>query len=323
MSDQHVILYKEKITKSQSTLPIDKIIVSLATDLSRREIRKALDEGCVLLNGRRIRKASTLAKPGDLLEFRYRKTERKEREQRTPKISLHLETVLYQEDQVVAINKPPLLASQATKNPQDPHVPALMRELASECDTIDGEEFFLCHRLDKETSGVLLLATTAEKTEWIMNQFRERKTRKKYLAICHGIPDVKSWKKVCNLSPIDKRTGQVRVVNSGGKPSNTEFRLVKAFPEHQLSLIACLPQTGRGHQIRVHLDSCGYPILGDKRYGKKKHAPLPYEIEKESARHHMLHAEKLGFFPSEDSAMAWVEAPLPPGFQKILDILNS
>ncbi|MCB9228145.1 MAG: RluA family pseudouridine synthase [Deltaproteobacteria bacterium] len=321
MTNKQKMLYlKEKISGSQANIPVDKLLTVLVDSFSRRQIRKELDAGHITLNGRRVRRASQTARAGDLLELRCPDHRRSPEKRQLQPETLDPSHIIYQDDHTICLNKPPFLLSQASKNQNHPHVISVMQKLPGFQPQDLPEGLFLCHRLDKETSGVLLLASQPQQAEFLMNQFRERKTKKQYLALCHGIPADKEWKSTHFLSPIDKQTGNVRVVHSGGKKAVTSFRLLEAFPEHKLSLLSCSPDTGRGHQIRVQLEACGFSIVGDKRYGARK--ALPPSVES-LISHHLLHARKLGFFPAAESPMLWVEAALPTSFQKVLDVLRT
>ena len=121
----------------------------------------------------------------------------------------------------------------------------------------------------------------------------------------------------CYLSTIGKKTGMVEVVQSGGKPSYTKFKCLASNKEHNVSLIACYPETGRSHQLRVHLQSVGLPILGDKKYGRQSAGNSPDWMSKHFSLHHMLHAYRLDFQSPKGESLS-VKAPLPKGFSEIL-----
>ena len=321
MSESGLLSFREKLTSSQAGIPVDKLLTRLVGQLSRRQIRRELDAGNVTLNGVRVRRASFVAKAGDILELSCPDPDILTTGA-LPVSSLEPSAILLRQGKAICINKPPGLLSQPTRNPKAPHAVLLLKDLLDTNRSSNAQEPVLCHRLDRETSGVLLLASDHTGARFFMDQFRKRKTKKKYLALCHGIPTQKEWQITGFLSPIDKKSGDVRVVRSGGKKAITGFRLLEQFPECSMCLIACFPETGRGHQIRVHLDFCGHPILGDKRYGRAANRDLPLPLIRPVAAHHMLHAQKLGFFPEASGPMVWAEAPLPATFASILDFLR-
>jgi len=150
-----------------------------------------------------------------------------------------------------------------------------------------------------------------------MELFKTRDVSKEYEAICYGVP---SWTKHTErsyLSPIEKHTGVVRVVRSGGKTAITHFEVMAVDKKLGLSLIRCLPETGRSHQIRVHLAALGCPIVGDKVYGGAP-SKLPESLQVIASRHHFLHARRLTFSPMTGSAPVTIEAPRPAAMIEFL-----
>lgn len=153
--------------------------------------------------------------------------------------------------------------------------------------------------------------------------FRHKTVKKVYLALCHGLP---SWKeKVVEnyLSEIDKNSGMVREVFAGGRIAKTRFQTVASFPEQDVSLIACYPETGRSHQIRVHLTSLNLPILGDKKYGDRQNRKAPTDtIKALASEHHFLHARHLEFALDPNPEKLSYTATLPGNFSKSLQLLG-
>jgi 23S rRNA-/tRNA-specific pseudouridylate synthase len=172
----------------------------------------------------------------------------------------------------------------------------------------------LVHRLDKETSGVLLLALDGKRATWLTDLFRARKVQKTYLAIVVGTPRERAFTETAPLSEIDKRTGDVRAVRSGGRPAVTHVRVLATDAAGTLALVECRPETGRSHQLRVHLALNGLPILGDKRYGGPPPRHLAPALLELAAEHHMLHAARLAFAPHEGASPVTLVAAPPPRF---------
>lgn len=124
------------------------------------------------------------------------------------------------------------------------------------------------HRLDAETSGVLLLAKSPGALRALSALFETREVKKKYLALVHGVPTVKQWTCRSSIAPEPGMGGRMRVDDVGGKPAETHFFVLENRPRH--ALIEASPVTGRTHQIRVHLAAAGHPVVGDPLYGAKK-----------------------------------------------------
>jgi 23S rRNA-/tRNA-specific pseudouridylate synthase len=182
----------------------------------------------------------------------------------------------------------------------------------------------LVHRLDLETSGVIFVAKNPACATWVTDLFRQRLAKKKYLAICQCISLRKHFSEIAALSEIDKKTGNVRVVKSGGRQAETEFVMLKENEACGASLFECRPKTGRSHQIRVHLDHNGLPILGDKRYGQAKRRLLPtayLKVTDLATIGHCLHAFELKLAPMPNEPVQTFKALPPPHFAEIVQIL--
>ena len=183
------------------------------------------------------------------------------------------------------------------------------------------QELTLVHRLDKETSGVLLMAENKQIADELMNQFRDKSVTKNYQAICFGKAQDKFEVK-CKLTSINPKNGTVKISQKSGKDSQTFFESKEFFQADGLSLIDCRPITGRSHQIRVHLAKSKIPILGDKVYGDVSRDLRP-EVAELAAEHHYLHARGLRFkVPGTERVIA-LKAPYPPSWQKLLVFLRA
>ena len=183
-----------------------------------------------------------------------------------PKFCFTEADILFDEHEVVAVNKPPGLPSQATRDPSMPHVGSCLEEyFRSRGRSV--APLVLVHRPDKETSGVILLAHGNERATWLARQFQGREVQKRYHALCHGLPEADDLEVRSHLSEIDRKTGRVRTVHSGGQLAVTRFHVLRRAPGLGLSLIACEPHTGRSHQLRVQCAKRGLPIVGDQTYG--------------------------------------------------------
>jgi len=294
---------------------LDAALAAAGLGLSRRQIRALIEGGSVRVNQRRVRFASHRVKQGDAIEIAARSAPPTQ----TPRPEFHFTAadILFDAYEVIAVNKPPGLPSQATRDPSVPHVASCL-EAYFHSRGREVTPLVLVHRLDKETSGVILLARGNERATWLARQFRGREVRKSYHALCHGLPteddfDVRSY-----LSEIDRKTGRVRTVRSGGQLAVTHFHVLRRAPGTGFSLIACEPHTGRSHQIRVHLAGQGFPIVGDKFYGAPSIRPLPADLAALAAAHHLLHAREIAFTPAPGQPAITVKADYPPKFAELV-----
>jgi RluA family pseudouridine synthase len=315
--------HRFKVKEGFSGTRLDMFISIQGIDLSKRKIKEVIDAGGVYINGKRARIASRPVNDGDLIEMQYSLETLKKIKQREHEISP--EEILFHDGDVIAVNKPPGLPTQATRDQSLVHLEAAVKKYLAKLSPFipakKQQNVYLVHRLDKETSGVVLLATSNKATTFLTDQFRERTVAKEYLAICTGIPSEKKFTVSCFLSPIDRKTGNVAVVKSGGKSSKTVFEVLNTNKEIGICLIRCLPETGRSHQIRVHLAHKGFPIIGDKRYHPAR-SNLPAALESLSSEHHFLHAASLTFKPTPDSPQVLVQAKMPPNFEKFIRLAN-
>ncbi len=171
----------------------------------------------------------------------------------------------------------------------------------------------LIHRLDRDTSGLLLLAKNKNTYNWLKDQFKSRKVTKKYLALVQGTPKQKTGIITKSISRSKKR-GRIQTTAPIGKRRTaiTRYKLLKSYGKY--SLLEVSPKTGRTHQIRVHLASIGHPIVGDEKY-KFKRQSSPPELDRQ-----FLHASYLKFKTPEDKIIE-LESKLPEKLAKILKMM--
>lgn len=306
--------YRLKVKEDFAGMRLDHFISLQGVELSKRKVKEIIDAGGVYINRKRARIASRPVNLGDVIEMQYNLENLKRIKQRDYEILPA--DLLFNQHHVIAVNKPPGLPSQATRDQSVVHLEAAVKKYLAVQGNLNAK-VFLVHRLDKETSGVVLLATSAEAVTFLTGQFRERTVTKEYLALCAGIPTEKKFTVECFLSDIDKRSGNVSVVRSGGKSSKTTFEVLESNKALGISLIRCLPETGRSHQIRVHLAHKNFPIIGDKRYQPERKS-MAAELDSLAAVHHFLHAYRLTFIPAPREKAVTVQAALPANFLEFL-----
>jgi 23S rRNA pseudouridine1911/1915/1917 synthase len=170
------------------------------------------------------------------------------------------------------------------------------------------------HRLDKDTSGLILLAKHDRAHHHLERLFKERRIEKTYLAIVDGRPRTPTGRVEASIGRDMRQRKRMAVVAAGrGREAATRFRILESFLDH--ALLEVQPETGRTHQIRVHLAFIGCPIVGDRVYGRKK-VSLPVSRQ-------LLHAWKVGLvLPGEEEAREF-EAPIPQDFARALDLLRA
>jgi 23S rRNA pseudouridine1911/1915/1917 synthase len=194
-------------------------------------------------------------------------------------------------------------------------VHALLSHCEGELSGIGGvERPGIVHRLDKDTSGLLVVAKNDTAHRALADQFASRTLRKEYLALISGVPKTESGSIDRSIArhPVHRHR---MTTGEGGRPSRTDWAVEKKFGE-AAALVRCRIHTGRTHQIRVHLKSLGHPLLGDATYGWKQNPALPVPPRV------MLHAEHLVFSHPVSAKVMDLQAPLPKDFKQMLAALK-
>ena len=233
--------------------------------------------------------------------------------------------VLYEDEGVLAVEKAAPLLTHPTGAKNEPTLWHGVRELLAYELATGGQVSFI-NRLDRETSGIALVAKTAEAAKELGKAMMARRLHKEYLAVVQGCPE---WENACCAEPIlrmeDVAPTRIHVrqcCHPAGKPCRTEFEVVQRCGAR--SLVRCIPHTGRMHQIRVHLAFLGHPIAGDKIYGGDEscyldfmeHGWTPQRAQRLVIPRHALHAARLTF-PWLDRELT-VESPLPADLAALL-----
>ncbi len=293
-----------RVGKNEAGQRLDLYLLSkLPKSISRSFLQKLIKEGQIKVNGR-IEKASYKVKPNDEVLLPDRPTPQQIEIVPEP-IKLR---ILYEDSDLIVVDKP----AGMIVHPIPSHASGtLVNALLYHCKDLQGIGGELrpgiVHRLDKETSGVIVVAKNDFAHRSLSAQFKNREVFKMYLAIIHGCPTEPEGEIQINLT----RHPTVRVkmtVAKEGRVAITFYRILREFGG-LASLVAAYPKTGRTHQIRVHMKYIGHPILGDRLYGKTD--PIPVE-------RHLLHAAMLKFkHPRSNEEMKFI-APLPEDFKSAI-----
>ena len=294
------------ITSGDENLRLDKYLSEVNDDLSRSYIRQLMDEGRVKINGR-IEKASYKLKAGE--EVTLEVPEAIELEVKAEAIPLE---VLYEDEHIIVINKAwDMVVHPAPGNESGTLVNALLHH----CENLSGINGVIrpgiVHRLDKDTSGVIVAAKTDVAHRGLVEQFKERETEKIYLALVKGYLAYEKGTIDAPIGRDPKDRQKMAVVQSNSKPARTRFTVEERF--HDYTFVRVVLETGRTHQIRVHFSYLGYPIVGDDKYGRRETLPVQRQ---------MLHAYQLTLnHPLTGEEMTFV-APLHQDMQDTLQHLR-
>ena len=269
---------------------IDKLLAARFPSYSRTYFQHLLEIGCVLLNGEPIKKR-VIPEEGDEIEICF---------QATPEALLTPEAIpleiLYEDPHILAVNKPAgMVVHPAPGHWSGTFVNALMAHCQDLPPGVDPLRPGIVHRLDKDTTGVLLAAKTREAHRRLIELFSSRKMEKTYLAICHGRPANTVIQAPIGRHPVHRKE---MAALPDGREAITEIQ-VAAFND-KASLVVAKPRTGRTHQIRVHLKHIGSPVINDPLYGKGA-----------STERILLHAYRLSFDHPITGAPIQLIAPIP------------
>lgn len=283
---------------------VDKVLAD-RLEASRSQIQQWLKEGAVTCQGDPIR-ANYKVKAGDQLVIQVPEPE-----------SLDLEpediplTIVYQDQDVAVINKPQgMVVHPSAGHPNGTLVNALLYHMTDLSSINDVVRPGIVHRIDKDTSGLLMIAKNDHAHEALAKQLKDKTSLRKYVALVHG--NISHEKGTIN-APIgrSKVNRKMQAVQEDGKPAVTHFTVLERFD--QFTLVELQLETGRTHQIRVHMQYIGFPLAGDPVYGPKKTL---------KGNGQFLHAKLLGFtHPTTGESMVF-EAPLPELFEETLKKLR-
>lgn len=298
-----------EVPPQEAGVRLDQFLVQ-SSGLSRAGVQRLIDHGLIRI-GDRPRKASYRVRGGDRIIVTVPPPARSEIEPEPIPLDL-----LYEDQDLLIVNKPPgLVVHPAAGHHGGTLVNALLY-YCPELTGIGGEgRPGIVHRLDKETSGCLVVAKTEKAHQILSRQFQTRDVKKTYLALVHG--SVRAGQRTIAV-PIGRHETERKrmgVRTHKGRETETRFRVVRAGSD--CSLVEVVPTTGRTHQIRVHMAAIGHPVIGDKLYGGRRERKSRWKVPR-----HLLHAWKLAF--AHPRTGTWVEsvAPLPPDFHQFLDTVG-
>ncbi len=277
-------------------------------DITRSYLQKLLKDGSVQMNGKPV-KASTKTAAGAVIALTIPEPE--EPEILPENIPLD---ILYEDSDVILINKPKnMVVHPAAGHYTGTLVNALMYHCRGDLSGINGVlRPGIVHRIDKDTTGVLIVCKNDRAHNALAEQLKEHSITRKYRAIVCGNlkEDEGTVDAPLGRHPQDRK--KMAIVRSGGKRAVTHYRVLERFGND--TYIECQLETGRTHQIRVHMASLGHPLLGDEIYGRAK---SPFKLEGQT-----LHAMVLGFIHPTTGEYMEFEAPLPEYFEKLLEKLR-
>lgn len=289
---------------------LDRYLVGQLPDQSRSRLQALIKDGKAVVRGKVVTKPGYLLEPGD--DIRIAIPEPEPTDLVPEKIPLD---IVYEDERLMVVNKPAgMVVHPAAGHDTGTLVHAALAH-APEMEGIGGERRpGIVHRLDKDTSGLILLAKDDRTHRWLQDQFRQRTVKKVYLALVDGAPPTPSGRIEAAIGRDTSQRKRMAIVpDKKGRDAVTEYLTLESMAEH--TLVEAHPLTGRTHQIRLHLAFVGCPIAGDKVYGRRKPS-LPL-------KRHFLHAARLTITLPGEKEPRTFEAPLPPDLLHALNAARS
>jgi 23S rRNA pseudouridine1911/1915/1917 synthase len=318
------------------TRRVDQYLADRVNYLSRSGVQRLIDDGLVKVNGR-VAKASYRPREGDIVEM----VAPPEPVSELIPEPIPLD-VIYEDDDFMAINKQADIIVHPARGQWSGTLVNGLVYYGQKWSKVGGEwRPGILHRLDRNTTGVMLIAKGDEAHWRLARQFEERTIQKTYVAVCHGVPELLS-------DVIDMPIGQdryvrekqaVRKVENGGKPAVTKYEVEQIYqqpaevilresefgadrrnpsPPARFSLVRLTPKTGRTHQLRVHMSVLGHPMVGDTMYGGRIFQSGEFRFARQA-----LHAYEITFTHPRTLKPTTLQAPIPPDMHELMQILSS
>lgn len=307
---------------------IDRLLANTLPDRSRSFLKRLVEDGCLAVSGdsgRTIVEPSYRVKPGE--RFLLRIPASVDPEPLGEDIPLD---VVFEDDDLIVINKPPgLVVHPAPGNLTGTLVNALIAHCGNSLKGIGGvRRPGIVHRLDKNTSGLMVSAKTGPAHEGLTKQFSDHTIERAYAAFVWGMPNPSHGSMDGNIGRSPRNRKKMAVLPAGGKTARTNYRTEAAYAAGAASLVECRLETGRTHQIRVHMAHLGNPVIGDPVYGggatRARQAPLSDAAVDVISRldRQALHARLLGFEHPVSGEFLRFETSLPDDLEKLAGILR-
>ncbi|MBM7556045.1 RluA family pseudouridine synthase [Halanaerobacter jeridensis] len=299
MSERKTITVNKEVIDQR----IDKFLAEQFSDFSRSYIQKLIDEGNILINEEEVKKSYTL-KLNDVVQLNIPEAETIDLKPQNIPLD-----IIYEDDDILVVNKQSdLVVHPAPGHPDGTLVNALLYH----CDNLAGisgvKRPGIVHRLDKDTTGALVAAKTDKAQQSLSQQFKERKTKKIYWALVEGHVKHQKAKIDAAVGRDPKDRKKMAVTSKNSKKAISKFEVIDYYDDYTLVEVELI--TGRTHQIRVHFDYIGHPVVGDNLYGFNK---SNLDVDRQ-----MLHAKELGFYHPRTEQWHEFKAELKADMEELL-----
>ncbi|MBR3119465.1 RluA family pseudouridine synthase [Oceanobacillus profundus] len=293
--------FQHEVTEEQNKTRVDKLLAAINPERSRSQIQGWISKGHVFVNEAEV-KANYKCQTGEVLTWSIPEVE----ELNIQGEDIPLE-IIYEDSDLIVINKPKGMVVHPSAGHQ---TGTLVNALLHHCKDLSGinsvERPGIVHRIDKDTSGLLVVAKNDHTHMKLSEQLATKEVKRKYEAIVHGEIGHESGIIDAPIGRDPKDRQKMGIVDSG-KPAVTHFKVIKHFPDY--THVECQLETGRTHQIRVHMRYIGFPLVGDPKYGQRKTLDADGQA---------LHAKTLGFTHPRTNEWMEFEVEAPKVFQEVL-----
>jgi 23S rRNA pseudouridine1911/1915/1917 synthase len=311
------------VEKSEERQRLDKFLVTRLAPMTRTRIKALMDDNRLMCCDQIITSASRLVREGETYTLTIPPVN--DADPIAEAIPLN---ILYEDDDLLVLDKAAgMVVHPAPGHSQSTLVNALLAHCRDSLSGIGGvKRPGIVHRLDKETSGLMVVAKNDFTHHGLSAQFANRTLSRSYQALVWGVPSPKQGTIEKNIGRSPHNRQKMAVVSKGGKPATTHYNVLKKYVSkmdatQRVSLVQCDLQTGRTHQIRVHMTHIGHPLLGDPLYGRiPKHAKKAFDLEIIEFPRQALHAFELRFIhPRTEKSMVF-QAPLPEDIEQLISL---
>ena len=306
---------------------LDKFLAAKFNDITRTQIKKIIISKNLSINNKIVSSPSQKVRIGDKISFSI--SENKNEYIKPEKIKID---IVYEDNDLIVLDKPSgIVVHPGAGNKSGTLVNGLVYHYNKNLSDLNGiYRPGIVHRIDKETSGLIVVAKNNFSHAKLAKQFSDHTIKRKYLALIWGVLRPLRGKIITLISRSKKNRQLMAVSEISGKKAITNYKTLKVFTNDEIpkiSLVECILETGRTHQIRVHLSHKGNGLIGDKKYGKQKKMKfkrINKKVEEvlKSFNRQALHAQSLGFTHPSKNRQIEFGSKLPQDFKKILDILE-
>lgn len=294
--------FQHEVTEEQNKLRVDKLLAEINPERSRSQIQTWISKDHVIVNGEVV-KANYKCQIGDQLEWSIPEVEVLDIKAEDIPLS-----IVYEDSDLLVVNKPKGMVVHPSAGHQGG---TLVNALLYHCNDLSGingvERPGIVHRIDKDTSGLLVVAKNDHAHVHLSEQLSKKHVKRKYEAVVHGEISHETGMIDAPIGRDPKDRQKMGVVDNG-KPAVTHFKVIKHYPD--FTHVECQLETGRTHQIRVHMKYIGFPLVGDPKYGQRKTLVTDGQA---------LHAKVLGFTHPRTNEWLEFEIKAPAQFQEVLE----